>query len=123
MINKTKIYKSAVKNVVIVPVLAPDEVDRNWDIIDETEITKTAYEFIKNLNSKTVNLDHEDWTDLNWAEYVESYIAPIDLNFWDWDLILKWTWLVWIYLPDEIYKQAIDWAFSWISMEWYWARW
>ena len=115
-----KIFKSSQANVVITPVLVPDVKDRNWDVITSDEIQKTAYEFITNLEDKSVNVNHEDWTDIEKAKFVESYIAPIDMNLWGWEIIVKWTWVVWIYLPDEVYKQAMDWEFGSVSMEWTW---
>ena len=114
-----KIFKSSQANVVITPVLVPDVEDRNWDVITSDEIQKSAYEFIKNLNKKTINIDHQDWTDISWAEYVESYISPVDMNFWS-DVITKWTWVIWIKLPEDIYKQALNWDFWAVSMEWEW---
>jgi len=115
-----KIFKSAVKNVIITPVLVPDTKDRNWDIITSEEIQKTAYEFIKNLDKKTINIDHESWTDVEWASFVESYIICKDTDFWDWEIIKKWTWVIWIKLPEDIYKQALNWDFWAVSMEWEW---
>ncbi len=117
---KTKFFKSATANVVITPVLVPDVEDRNWDVISSFEIQKTAYEFIENLSKKSVNIDHEDWTDIDWVKYVESYIVPVDMNFWEWEIITKGTWVVWIKLTEELYKQALEWEFTSVSMEWWW---
>jgi len=114
---KTKFFKSAITNTIIVPVLTPDLVDKNWDLITADEIQKTAYEFILNLEKKSVNIDHEDGTDIEDAKFVESFIAPVDLNFWDWNIIVKGSWLVWIQLPEAIYKEALKWNFTAVSME------
>ena len=58
----------------------PFEIDRNGDIITDVEITKTAHDFVKNLGDKAVNVDHEEETDLETAEFVESFIAPVDIQ-------------------------------------------
>jgi hypothetical protein len=49
-------------------------------MISEDEITKTAHDFVKNLNKKAVNVDHEDDTDIKTAEFVESFIAPVEIE-------------------------------------------
>ena len=115
---KQEIYKSAQANTVIVPVLVPDVEDRNWDIITQAEIQKTAYEFITNLEKKSVDIDHINGTDIEWAEFVESYIAPVDMELWENNIIKKGSWVVWIKLPEAIYKQALDWEFWAVSMDW-----
>ena len=40
-------------------VLVPDEVDTNGDVISADEITKTAHNFMENLEDKTINVDHK----------------------------------------------------------------
>jgi hypothetical protein len=45
-------------NTIMFVVLVPDEEDRNGDIISIDEITKTAHEFMINVNEKKVNVDH-----------------------------------------------------------------
>lgn len=57
----SQIIKSdVVHNTVTYVVLVPDQTDRNGDIISADEIIKTAHEFMLNLNTKTVNINHED---------------------------------------------------------------
>lgn len=67
-------------NTVLFVALVPFEVDRNGDIITQDEITKTAHEFVRNLSKKVVNVDHEDDTEIRTAEYVESFIAPVEIQ-------------------------------------------
>ena len=61
-------------------VLEPETVDRNGDIVAVDTITESAHEFMLNLSDKTVNIDHQDNTDTQEAEFVESYILPVDLK-------------------------------------------
>jgi len=66
-------------NTVLFVALVPFEIDRNGDIITDEEITKTAHDFVKNLASKSVNVDHTEDTEIKTAEFVESFIAPVDI--------------------------------------------
>lgn len=66
-------------NTVLFVALVPLEIDRNGDIITEEEITKTAHDFVRNLGKKAVNIDHEDNTVITTAEFVESFVAPVDI--------------------------------------------
>jgi hypothetical protein len=111
-----KIKKSSIANVVVVPVLIPDEEDLNGDIISSEEIQKTAYEFIENLASKEVNIDHTT-EEVKDAEFVESYIAPIDLDFGDGETVPKGSWIVGIKLSDKFYEMAMSGEFVGVSME------
>lgn len=63
-------------------VLTPNVADRNGDIMSEDQIIKTAHEFVINLAQKSINVDHQDGTDLpeDEARVVESFIAPVDLE-------------------------------------------
>ena len=40
----------------------------------------TAHEFVRNLNKKAVNVDHQDNTEITSAEFVESFIAPVEIQ-------------------------------------------
>lgn len=87
--EKTKLTKSDKKmqiiktdngfNTVLFVALVPFEIDRNGDIITDEEITKTAHDFVKHLSKKAVNVDHEDDTEIKTADFVESFIAPVDI--------------------------------------------
>ena len=108
-------------NTVLFVALVPLEVDRNWDIITEQEITKTAHDFVMNLSKKAVNVDHEDDTEIKTAEFVESFIAPVEIQVW-FETIPKGSWVIGIKFDDETYKAIQDGDFVGISIEWYWAR-
>lgn len=108
-------------NTVLFVALVPFEIDRNGDIITDVEITKTAHDFVRNLSEKAVNVDHEDETDLETAEFVESFIAPVDIQV-GLETIPKGSWVVGIKFDDDTYKAIIDWDFVGISIEWFGKR-
>lgn len=108
-------------NTVLFVALVPMEVDRNGDMITEEEITKTAHDFVRNLAKKAVNIDHQDNTDIVTAEFVESFIAPVDIQV-GLETIPKWSWVVGIRFDDATYKAIQDGDFVGISIEWYGAR-
>ena len=103
-------------NTVLFVALVPFEIDRNGDIITDIEITKTAHEFMTNLSRKTVNVDHEDNTEIRTAEFVESFIAPVDIPIW-FETIPKWCWIIWIKFDDDTYKAIQDGDFVGISIQ------
>ena len=107
-------------NTILFVALAPDEVDRNGDLITEEEITKTAYEFMENLWEKVVDIDHNAENVVETAKYVESFIAPVDIELMNWNIIPKWAWVVWIQFNEETYKKYLDWEYVWISIYWTW---
>lgn len=105
-------------------ILTPDEVDRNWDIISEDEIIKTAHDFWMNMSEKFLNIDHKDNTEIDKSKYayVENFIAPNDIIVWD-SIVKKWSWYVWIkFFDDDLYNQIIWWEFVWVSMEGYFLK-
>lgn len=98
-----KIYKTDKShNTATFVVLEPDSVDRNWDKISENEIIKTAHEFMFNLDKKWVNVNHEKGTDVSSVFFVESFVAPVDIESGA-EIIKKWSWLVGMKFPEEIY--------------------
>lgn len=102
-------------------VLTPDIEDRNWDIISEEEIIKTAHDFWANMWKKFLNIDHRDDTHIDKSEYVfvENFIAPADIIVWE-NIVKKWSWYVWIkFLNEKIYDLVKAWEFVWVSMEGY----
>ena len=113
-----KIVKTSDKHKTITfAVLVPNEEDRNWDIISEDEIIKTAHEFWKCMCEKYLNIDHDGrlWIDKDQYDFVENFVLPQDMG----DLP-KWTWLLWIkFKDDELYQAVKNWEFVWISMEGY----
>ena len=104
-------------NVVLFIALVPEETDLNGDSISEAEITKTAYEFMQNLQEKKVNVTHKDGTDISGAIFVESYIVLTDTEY-EGSVIPKGSWIVGIQLDDENYQKVLDGDFIWISIEW-----
>ena len=120
--EEIKIVKTMWFNTVLFAVLVPNEVDRNWDIITEDEIVKTAYQFMKNLEQKAVNVDHQRWTIIPQTYFVESYIAPLDIPVWEWKTIPKWSWIVGIQFDEKIYNEIVNWNYVGVSMEWLWRR-
>lgn len=103
-------------NTVLFVALVPLEIDRNGDMITEDEITKTAHDFVRNLNKKAVNVDHEEETDIKNAEFVESFIAPVDIPV-GLETIPKGAWVVGIKFDDDTYKAIQDGDFVGISIE------
>lgn len=108
-------------NTVLFVALVPFEKDRNWDIITDEEITKTAHDFVRNLAMKKVNVDHEDDSEVEDAEFVESFIAPVEIPV-GLETIPKWAWVVWIRFDDETYKAIQEGDYIGISIEWKWNR-
>ena len=105
-------------NTVLFVALVPFETDRNGDIITDEEITKTAHDFVKNLSKKKVNVDHGKGSDsdIDTAHYVESYIAPVDIQV-GLNIIPQGSWIIGIQFDDETYKRIKDGDFVGISME------
>lgn len=103
-------------NTVLFVALVPLEVDRNGDMITEEEITKTAHDFVMNLSKKAVNVDHEDDTEIKTAEFVESFIAPVEIQV-GLETIPKGSWVVGIKFDDDTYKAIQDGDFVGISIE------
>lgn len=108
-------------NTVLFVALVPLEVDRNGDMITEEEITKTAHDFVMNLSKKAVNVDHEDDTEIKTAEFVESFIAPVEIQV-GLETIPKGSWVVGIKFDDDTYKAIQDGDFVGISIEWFGKR-
>lgn len=105
-------------------ILVPDEEDRNGDIISAEEIIKTAHEFMANIWDKFLNIDHKDDShiDNSMFIYVENFIAPNDIIFWD-NVVKKWSWYVWIkFLDDDLYEDVKSGEFVWVSMEGYFLK-
>jgi len=123
--KSSNLFKTDVSNVIIAPVLVPDVEDRNEDVISKQEIIKTAYEFIQNIQSKTINKNHEENSDIEGCYFVESFIVSEwmtkqwVMKMWDMEVPV-WTWVVWMKVTDEVYKQALDGEITSISMEWVW---
>lgn len=118
-VDTTRIVKTEVSsfNTVLFVALVPFDVDRNGDIITDVEITKTAHDFVIHLSKKKVNVDHQENTDITTAEFVESFIAPVEIPV-GLEVIPKWAWIVGIRFDDDTYKAIQDGEFVGISIEW-----
>ena len=103
-------------NTVLFVALVPMETDRNGDAITNEEITKTAHDFVRNLTKKAVNVDHQSDTDIETAEFVESFIAPVDIPV-GLETIPEGAWVVGIKFDDDTYKAIQDGDFVGISIE------
>lgn len=111
------IKKESSHNTITFVALVPDEEDRNGDIISKDEIIKTAHEFMINLQKKAVNVNHSDNSEVDGVEFVESFIAPVDIKVNDTDTIPAGSWLLAMKVSPELYTEIEDGAFSWISIE------
>lgn len=101
-------------------VLEPDTPDLDGDYISETEIIKTAHEFVLNLWLKKVNFNHEENTDTDEAKFVESFVAPVDIEV-EGGIIKKWSWMVAFKFSDELYQKVVDGKIVWVSLEWFYS--
>lgn len=106
-------------NTILFVVLAPSIPDRNGDYIEIDDITKTAHEFMINLNEKKINVDHEEGTDIDEEEYnfVESYIMPCDFEVSEGLVIPMGSWILGIKFSDGLYKDILNGEYIGISME------
>lgn len=114
------ISKNEWLNTILFVALVPDEIDRNWDIISEFEITKTAHEFMANLQEKNIDIDHNPENTLDDFKFVESFISQNEIILENWNIIPKWSWIVWIKFEPEIYQKFVSWEYVWISIFWVW---
>lgn len=122
-IQKACIRKYSTKssnNVFEYPLLIPDMIDRNGDMISADEIMKSAIEFWKNMTEKIVNINHEDWTDMKEAYFVFNYVTTFEQWIEDKYYIPAWSWIVWIQVPDSVAESIRAWQFVWMSIEWKW---
>lgn len=116
------IQKEASFLTILFVALAPDEADRNGDIISEEEITKTAHEFMINLQDKKVDIDHDNDDVVEDAIFVESYVAPAEITLDNDAVIPKWCWIVWIKFSQDVYDKFVDGDYVWISIDGEWYR-
>jgi hypothetical protein len=69
-----------------------------------------------NITSKRVNVDHEPNTDIKTAQYVESYIAPVDIER-PIGTIPAGSWLVGIKFDPALYEQILGGEYVGVSLE------
>lgn len=90
-------------------------------MISEDEIIKTAHDFMINLSSKYLNVDHEKNTEFQEVDYkfVESFIAPNDIIVWD-NIVKKGSWYVGIkFISEDLYEAVKKGEYVGVSMEGY----
>jgi site-specific DNA-adenine methylase len=97
--------KDAEKRIVLGPVLIPEVVDLQGDIIGAEAIEKAAHEYLAGVNAgKKQGVQHEDFKPE--IQVVESYIAPVDFEM-NGRKILKGTWMLGFkILDDETWEQV-----------------
>lgn len=79
----TNIYKTEDTHQTVTYVaLVPDVKDFNGDLISKDEVIKTAHEFVINLQTKNINVDHKKGSDISKEDVVvvESYITPVEIK-------------------------------------------
>lgn len=120
MYTQRILHKSTSHKTITFVILEPWVEDRNGDTIHEDEIIKTAHEFMSNLQTKKVNINHQAGTDQNGVRFVESFVLPVDLTFGE-DVVKQGSWLVAFKFDDEdLYDKVIKGEIIGVSMEWYW---
>lgn len=98
---KTAVLKiDDAKRIVLGPVLIPDVIDLQNEIISAEEIEKAAHNFLKSLingNARPGQM-HKDFTgDIS---VIESYIMPADTKIND-HVVKKGTWMLGVHIPDD----------------------
>lgn len=87
------------RRIIYGPVLIPDEVDAQGDVITADAIEKAAHDYLEryNLSSRTGYMHRVFSKDLR---VVESFIAPQDLTFGD-RVMPKGTWILGMHVVDD----------------------
>ena len=85
-------------------VLVPDVPDSQDDIMSAIDIEKAAHSFF--VNSRIMDLQHQESLPASAAVPVESYIAPVDMMIGEHE-IAKGSWVMVTYIPnDSIWEQV-----------------
>lgn len=119
MSKRTNIVKTNIIHYTVTyVVLEPDVEDLNGDVIDKDEIIKTAHEFVINLSEKSINVDHEEGTEVavDDARIVESYVTPVAIDT-DAGTISAGSWLVAIKFSPKMYEKVIAGEFVGVSLQ------
>lgn len=115
--QQSKLVKTSdLHKTVTFVVLEPDVEDRNGDIIEADEIIKTAHNFVINLNKKYINVDHEEGTETDEAQIVESYISNEDVPVGA-EVIKKGSRFVGIKFSEDMYEKVKTGEIVGVSME------
>lgn len=100
-----KTYETEDYTYVLGPVLIPEVVDQQGDIISAEEIAKTAHDFMQ--DSQTAGLLHKVMLGTRDAAVVESYVAPCDMMMKNREgddvMITKGTWM----MGTRVYNEEI----------------
>ncbi len=80
---------------VLAPVLVPEEVDRQGDIISEEEIAKAAHQFLADMRERDADTDLQHKFDVNPEQIalVESYVTTVPIDFGNGKVVKSGTWL------------------------------
>lgn len=89
------VLKNDEQRIVYGPVLIPDEPDTDGDVVSAQKIEQVAHEF----NEKYGNIDLQHSLN-NVGRVVESYIAPVDLDFGN-VVIPKGSWMMGVRVTDD----------------------
>ena len=120
-----KNYTALIKNVdqeqriVSGPVLVPEELDKQQDIVSEEEIVKAAHGFMKDYQN--INIMHSSKYDEFTQDIfpVESVVLKNDIDFYgNGETIKKGTWILDVYIGnDEIWSLIKDGKIKGYSVE------
>ena len=77
---RMRIIKNTSHQTATFVILEPEVEDRNGDIVSVDEIVLTAHSFMRHLQEKRANMNHMRNTDQDDVAFVESFIAPVDLD-------------------------------------------
>jgi hypothetical protein len=102
---EAEIIKSDDKHLIYGVVMKPSPfLDSQGDSATEAEIEKAAHDFM--VQSRTMDLQHEEELEKSVAVPVESYIAPSDMVI-NKRSIPKGSWLMVTYVPDDTIWQKV----------------
>jgi hypothetical protein len=77
---------------------------------------------MENILNKKVNVNHQHWTGLDNVKFVESFIAPNEIEITKTEKIPKWSWLIWLKFDWKTYDDFKNWVYTGISIEWYFLK-
>jgi len=98
------------KQVLVVPVLIPEDVDAQEDIYSAEEIEKAAHRFLTEYakGEAELGLDHASTLDRQKARLVESWLEKADVRYGA-ELIPQGSWMIAIHIPDvDVWKSALE---------------
>lgn len=84
------------KQIVYGPVLIPDEPDSDGDVVKSEQIEQVSHKFVMDYGN--IDLQHSL---NNVGKMVESYIAPVDLDFGEGVVVPKGSWLLGVHVTDD----------------------